>query len=737
MNEQSSAFELLAEPVQKWIWAKGWTGLRDIQEKATPVLLQQSDDLIIAASTAGGKTESAFLPLISSVLDNPSNQFGFDLVYVGPLRALINDQFKRLDDLCEKTEIPVHPWHGDISASIKKQARTNPRGILLITPESLEALFVLSGLEIPGLFHNTRAIVIDELHAFLDNERGIHMRSLLNRMEIAVKRRIRRVGLSATIGEMSLAREFLRPLSPEQVQVIEGRKGVQSLSVQIRGYCNRRDSDSDEEDSSTSSIVEHLFDNLRGGSNLIFAESRRNVELYSDALRELSLERRLPEEFFPHHSNLFREHRTELERRLKSKQPVTAVCTSTLELGIDIGNIDSVVQIGPPFSVASLRQRLGRSGRREGRDAVLRMYVVEREADSRSHSLDRLHLRLIRSIAMLELLINHWCEPPSTDALHLSTLTHQILSVIAEHNGAHPVSLYQTLCESGPFHRVSRKLFVEVLRHLGKPAVALIEQSPDGILLLGEKGEKLVAHYSFYAVFQTPVEYRIVAHGKELGTLPIAHLIVSDMTIIFSGRRWKVIQVDDKHSVIEVTEDRTGTPPKFRGSGGLIHDQVVGKMKEVLTRSDLPLYLSKGAVELLQKARIEFERLGFPEKRIHKESKNSVLIATWKGTVKSSTLALALQARGYRTSVFDGFVEVRNIRDIRGELERLAALTDVRVEQLIKVDNNLQSEKYHKFLSHKLLIQDVESSRLNLESLPDLTREILEVEKRNADSTSN
>ena len=365
------------------------------------------------------------------------------------------------------------------------------------------------------------------------------------------------------------------------------------------------------------------------------------------------------------------------------------------------------------------------------------MYVVEREADSNSHLLDRLHLRLIRSIAMLELLINHWCEPPSTDALHLSTLTHQILSVIAEHNGAHPVNLYRTLCESGPFHRVSKKLFTEILRHLGKPAVALIEQAPDGVLLLGEKGERLVQHYSFYAVFQTPVEYRIVAHGKELGTLPIAHLIVSDMTIIFSGRRWKVIQVDDKHSVIEVTEDRTGKPPKFRGSGGLIHDQVVGKMKEVLTRNDLPLYLSKGAVDLLTKARIEFKRLGFSENRIHKESKNSVLIATWKGTVKSNTLALALQSRGYRTTVFDGFVEVRNIRDIHGELKKLAALTEVRVEQLIKVDNNLQSEKYHKYLSHKLLIQDVESSRLDLESLPGLAREILDADKRNTDSTFN
>ena len=198
----------------------------------------------------------------------------------------------------------------------------------------------------------------------------------------------------------------------------------------------------------------NLFSHLRGSRNLIFAESRRNVEWYADALRGISEEVRLPEEFFPHHASLSREHRLDLEERLKTSSATTAVCTSTLELGIDIGDIACVAQIGVPFSVASLRQRLGRSGRRAGQPAVLRIYAIEMEPDAIVRPLDRLHLRLVRSIAMVELLLEGWCKPPTAQALHLSTLTHQILSVIAEHSGTRANRLYAILCKRGPFRRV-------------------------------------------------------------------------------------------------------------------------------------------------------------------------------------------------------------------------------------------------------------------------------------------
>ena len=403
---------MLAEPVQRWVWDKGWGELRDVQEKAISTLLSGERDLIIAAPTAGGKTEAAFLPLVSSVLDTPGAG-GFDLLYVAPLKALINDQLGRMEDLCKQTDLPVYPWHGDISQGVKSRARANPKGVLLITPESLEAMFVLRGLQVPTLFQGTRSVIIDELHALLDNERGIHLRSLLNRLELAVGRRIRRVGLSATLSDMELVKEYLRPGSPGTVDLLEGGMGGGELRLQVRGYTEGGDDDDDdnERDAARQDVAKHLFSHLRGRPNLVFAGSRQNVEWYADALREMSEKAGVPLDFLPHHANLSREHRMQLEVDLKTRRTTTAVCTSTLELGIDIGDIECVAQIGPPFSVASLRQRLGRSGRRPGHPAVLRMYSIERESQADSHPLDRLHLGLARCIAMVELLIEGWCEP--------------------------------------------------------------------------------------------------------------------------------------------------------------------------------------------------------------------------------------------------------------------------------------------------------------------------------------
>lgn len=729
-SERSQGFNRLAEPVQRWIWVKGWKSLHEIQERAISTLLDDRWDVIIAAATAGGKTEAAFLPLISAVLNDP-RQNGFDLVYISPLKALINDQFGRLKDLCAKTELPVYPWHGDISRGIKARARKEPHGILLITPESLEALFVLRGLEIPRLFAGARAIVVDELHAFLDNERGIHLRSLLTRLELAVDRRIRRVGLSATLGDMELARKYLRPEAPDGVVVIEDKSTRQELKAQLRGYVQKGDQSRSTDSAGLAArdaVARHLFDNLRGSRNLIFAGSRQNVEWFADALRELSERARLPVEFFPHHASLSGEHRMDLEKRLRSHAATTAVCTSTLELGIDIGDIECVAQIGAPFSVASLRQRLGRSGRRAGLPAILRMYQIESAPSANSHPLDRLHLGLIRSIAMVELLVHGWCEPPLPQALHLSTLVHQILSVIAEHGGTRATRLYVTLCKRGPFRCVEPPLFARLLRQLGSPDAALIEQAPDGILLLGREGERLVEHYSFYAVFQTPQEYRIVDGPKVLGTLPVVMVVVPDMTIVFSGRRWRITKVHDRDKVIEVTADRVGRPPKFGGAGGVIHDRVANKMREVLLGNDRPAYLDATAASLLKSARAAFRQLGFERSSIRGIGQRHSLIATGVGTVKTSTLALALRAKGYSVMVYDGFLDVRwpeSIRPVLEALEAIARSGPIRASEVVSSDSNLSTEKFHRYLNRDLLLEDVASSRIDVAELPRLARRVI------------
>ena len=740
-ERESKSFDLLAEPVRRWIWQREWSSLRDIQERAIPMLIDNDDDVIVSAATAGGKTEAAFLPLISRVYDGQEGE-GFDLVYVGPLRALINDQFRRLEDLCESVEVPVHPWHGDISQGVKARARKDPNGILLITPESLEAMFVLRGADIPRLFSDTQAIVIDELHALLDSERGVHLRSLLTRIELSTGRRIRRVGLSATLGDLDLANEYLRPEAPEQVRHIVSKSDGQELRAQLRtcvsrGHTGNRESEDADPDnafgqnpSATRAVAEHIFEKLRGHNNLVFAGSRENVEVYSDMLRQMCEDRYLPNEFLPHHASLSREHRGFVEKRLREGQlPVTTVCTSTLELGIDIGNVVCVGQIGAPWSVSALRQRLGRSGRRAGEPAVLRMYTVEPEIDGESHPIERLHLGLIRSIAMLELLLEGWCEPPKSEALHLSTLTHQILSVIAEHGGVSAKRLYAILCRRGPFRSVEPSLFARLLRQLGEPDTGLIEQSQDGSLLLGREGERIVEHYSFYAVFRTPQEYRVIHGSRTLGTLPVHAPIAEDITVIFVGRRWRVLEVNDRDKIIDVVPDPTGKPPRFGGEAGEVHDTVVARMREVLLTDIVPPYLDKTAETVLSSARAAYRQSGLENEPIQSFADDRYLLAPWKGTVGSASLAIVLTALGYRVGMFDGILDVSSPKfqsnRLISQLEEIA-LGRVDLPDLIQDRANaLIYEKFHPFLGDELVFSDALSSRLDLPAVPAIARDLL------------
>jgi len=712
------AFDRLARPIQKWIRSKGWRELRDIQARATHHILTTHEHLIVAASTAGGKTEAAFLPLLSDVLDRegPAGS-GFDLVYIGPLKALINDQCKRLQDICAETELKVTPWHGDVSASIKSKAEKQPSGILLITPESLEALFVRKGNSIPHLFARTRAFIIDELHTFLDTERGVHLRSLMARLELSIGRSVRKIGLSATLGDISLAKAYLDPDRPEQVVDIIAQGGEAELQMQLRAYING----GEEDDAALRAVSDHLFERLRGSNNLLFAGSRGRVEDVADRLRKKSEDERLPNEFYPHHASLSKEHREFVEERLKSETlPTTAVCTSTLELGIDIGDVTCVAQIGAPFTVAGLRQRLGRSGRRAGQPAILRQYAIETRIDQNSHFADRLRLDLVRSVAMINLLLIGWCEAPNRRALHLSTFVHQILSVIAERGGASTKRIFATLCEKGPFRSIEPALFVSVLRHLGSPDVALIEQSEDGMLLLGRTGEKIVEHYSFYAVFKTPEEYRIVHKGKTLGTLPIVQVLAPKMALIFSGRRWEVLSVEEADKTILVKPAPAGRPPKFGGEPGLIDDRVIQEMRRVYLDDNIPQYLDETATDLLCEARRNFKMLGLETQRIVSNGETKSLLATWQGSVKSNTLALALTAKGFTVAAYDGLLDVDGKN---AECPLGTALSEIQAAETPRIftsSTNLISDKFHTYLSSELLQQDALSGRLDLNALPAL-----------------
>ena len=352
---RSRSFESLDRRIQRWVWASGWTELRDAQERAIPLILGADKDVIIAASTASGKTEAAFLPILTNLA---KDEGGPALaMYVGPLKALINDQWQRLEGLVESLEIPVTPWHGDITATRKRAFLENPSGCLLITPESVEALLMRHGSNLSGLFAALRYVVIDELHSFIGSERGKQLQSQLCRIESVLQRRVCRIGLSATLGDMDGAKAYLRPEDPGGVALIVANEGGQELRALIRGIRNpamQRVGNTGTEDegipdlAAKEAIVADLFRVMRGTNNLVFPNSRSAVEFFADRLRRRCEETRVPNEFWPHHGSLSKEIREETEAALKQRErPATAICTNTLELGIDIGSVKSVAQIGP------------------------------------------------------------------------------------------------------------------------------------------------------------------------------------------------------------------------------------------------------------------------------------------------------------------------------------------------------------------------------------------------------
>jgi ATP-dependent helicase Lhr and Lhr-like helicase len=731
-SEESQAFYLLDEKVRRWVWDQGWNQLRDAQEQAIPAILAGDTDVIIAAATASGKTEAAFLPICSRLLDEEAE--GACVIYLSPLKALINDQFSRMELLCERLDIPVHPWHGDISGSRKGKFIKKPTGILLITPESVESLFVNHGNAIPQLFGKLLYVVVDELHSFIGSERGQQLQSLLHRIEFAIRRKVPRIGLSATIGDMHLAERFLRPSEDWEMKRIESTATAQELRLLLRGYRTQptaapsTDEDGQEEippDGSLFDIGNNLFKTLRGSSNLVFANSRNRVEFFADMLRRMCEEQHLPNEFWPHHGSLSKELREDAEAAIKDKtRPVSIVCTSTLEMGIDIGSVTSIAQVGVPPSVASMRQRLGRSGRREGDPAILRIYVQENELTEKSAPSDCLRAGLVQTIAMVRLLLAKWYEPPPTGGLHLSTLVQQILSLIAQYGGVTAAQAYHVLCKNGPFPHVTQQQFMEFLRNLGSHK--LLMQASDGLLLHGHLGERIVNHYSFYTAFTTPEEYRLVSGDRTLGTLPIDRPVAENSLLIFGGKRWLVMEVDAAKKVIVLRPSKGGKAPIFGGEAGLIDTRIRQEMFAVYTDSTVSHFLDAQAEELLLEARENFRRYGLAEKAILSHGSTTYLFC-WMGDRVQDTLAAMLRSKGMKSENEGVAVVVLNVSpdQLRSCLHTLLKEGTPDAMELARSIANKACEKYDLFLTDELLSADYAASRLDVSGALLATKKVL------------
>ncbi len=711
-------FRLLAPGLQKWIYRQGWTDLWDIQKKAIPPILSGSTDVIISAPTARGKTEAAFLPACSAVAAQES---GFSILYISPLKALINDQYRRLEILCDSLDMKVTPWHGDISESVKKRVRLRPEGVVLITPESLESLLIHRAGWVKESFRFLGYVIIDEYHVFMGYERGVHLQSLLHRLEHLLGTGgsiVPRIALSATLGDMRSVPRHLRPGGGADCLLLADSGNQGMLRMSVKGYRGGEEcSDADRR------IASDLYRILRGDSNLVFANSRKRTEQFALMLRELCEKNLVPNEFFPHHGSLSKELRTELESRLhKETLPTTAVCTMTLELGIDIGKVKSIAQVTSPHSVSSLRQRLGRCGRR-GDPAVLRMFISESVVTKDSSIVDKLRLQLLQSLAMVRLLVREkWYEPADTELFHFSTLTHQVLAVIAQWGGIRANRLWDILRGGGIFSRVTTEHFSLLLREMGKRH--LIAQMAGGELVLGHIGEVLVNHYSFYAVFKTPEEYVIVSEGKTLGTLPVSSMVMHEQHIVFGARRWKIINIDEQKKTIEVIPAEGGNPPNFFGDGMSVHDRVREEMFRIYEQGDYRIstggkeqdFLDSTAKELFHEGLGYFRDLGLERKRVVSHG-GYVYIIPWTGDRIVNTLSVLLISEGYKTSCFAGCVEIKDAdhADVLRSLRKSILRERLDNTELAALVANKKTQKYDYLLPEALLDKDYGSRAFDVD----------------------
>lgn len=717
----SGEFELLDPIIQRWVYKQGWSDLRQVQKASIRPILSEKTDIVISAATAAGKTEAAFLPACTAILSITES---VGILYISPLKALINDQYRRLESLCDMLDMPVTAWHGDSSQSKKKQCKKNPQGIILITPESLESLLIRDAGWARTAFSSLKFIIIDEYHAFIGSERGCQLQSLMHRLECLLARQslpIPRIALSATLGEMEKIGSYLRPNKALPWKLIKGSENHFNLKMQIKGYENKppKEQELDEAEyieltpDADQKIAQDLYQVLRGESHLVFANSRKRTEYFAVMLSDMCTENIVPNEFFPHHGSLSKELRVELESRLqKENLPTTAICTMTLELGIDIGKVSSVAQLTAPHSVTSLRQRVGRSGRR-GEAAILRMYIAENELSSKSNLCDKLRMELLQSIAMIHLLVKEkWCEPADMALYHFSTLLHQVLATIAQWGGVRAAQLWDLLCKSDTFKKVTVEHFKALLSQMGM--AQLISQLASGELVLGINGEKLVNHYTFYAVFKTPEEYRILYQGKSLGTLPIDTTVLATEHIVFGGRRWKISEVDVDKKLIIVNPTKGGRPPNFSGGGGMpIHDRVRQEMYKIYQKGDYKIDLDTAKVDFLDGTARElfFEGLQYfrNAKLEHSNlisSGGHVYIIPWVGDKIINTLVILLIRESFKVSSYGGIIEIENSSepDVQSALKKIAKdklPTEGELSLLVK---DKLTEKYDDLLPESLLL---------------------------------
>lgn len=616
-----NVFDRYAPSIQDYIYRSGWQMLRGVQNAAGEAIFGGQDNVLLTASTASGKTEAAFFPILTLLTEDPPHSVG--VLYIAPLKALINDQFGRLSELCAEADISVTRWHGDAPQTQKRKLLCKPRGVLQITPESLESLLINKHMEIPSLFGDLRFIVIDEIHSLLRGDRGLQTFCLIERICKLAGCDPRRIGLSATIGDPEAAGQFLAAGSgrPTVIPRFEGGREVWRLSMEHffntapqadEGRTDLPDTPVPEPPTDTAPKaadpgIGYIFEHTRGKKCLVFTNSREECEAVCQSLRQYCEANHEPDRFLIHHGNLSASYRESAEEEMKDDDSLLSVCaTATLELGIDIGKLERAFQIDAPFTVSGFLQRMGRTGRR-GDPAEMWFVMREDHPEPRALMPEMIPWYLIQGIALVQLYIEErFVEPPRTGRLPFSLLYHQTMSTLASCGEMTPAELASRVLPLAPFHRVTQQDYRTLLRHL--IGIDHISQTENGGLIVGLTGERIVNNYKFYAVFQENVEYSVRAGSEELGT--IVKPPPTGEKIAIAGRVWLVEEVDHKKREVYCTLVKGNIPAYFGDVAGDIHTHILERMYRVLAEQQNYPYLMRHAVCRLAEARQTFAKAG-------------------------------------------------------------------------------------------------------------------------------
>lgn len=533
----------------------GWRSLRPVQDLSIDAVLDGCNSVVLAP-TAGGKTEAAIFPLLSRILTEGLKPVA--VIYVCPIRALLNNQEDRLQAYARMVGLDLFKWHGDVSDSRKQSFRDAPAHVLTTTPESLEVMMISARTDARALFDGLSAVVIDEVHAFAADDRGAHLASLIERLVTLCGCDVQRIGLSATVGNPLVIGEWLQGSSRRPFRLVDPPRPKPNRDLRLDLRADIADA---------AAGIGHL---ARGRKSLVFVESRSKAEKVAHALGGTGVE------VFIHHSSVSRADRALAEEQFARGRNTAIVCTSTMELGIDVGDLDQVIQVDAPTTVASFLQRLGRTGRRADTRANCTFFCLGPES-------------LLQAVALLRLAESGWVEDvqPAAHAMHV--LAHQVMALILQEGGASRHRLFPWVEAAYPFSSIRPERLQELVDTMLQREIL---HEADGLLSLGQRGERLYGRRNFfdlYAVFTAPPVMRVQDGKDEIGYIQALFVSMHDrnrgpLCFRLSGRAWEVARVDWHRSVLHVRPAERGRVPSWLGLPGVLSTQLCQTMMDVLLR---------------------------------------------------------------------------------------------------------------------------------------------------------